>query len=291
MSKQFTYGIRGLIPDDVAQTRIIPFCVLPGTRDRHHTRIDPASCDTRNYKKNPIVLYAHNETSIFGDPDPDMVIGKTTDLFMMKKELHAHIEFEPATINPLAEKIFNKILFGSLNMTSVGFMEKSAGFWGPGEEQMGGKNETYYLGNTELLEISIVNLPSNPESGKRTLSSQPKGSIKYAESSVRGRLSDYKLHKLTIEDLLALLEIWSINPDSDIKDPARAKQALLEREQRLQQLKDEKLKYEHEEKARKAEFEKEQIRAEEARFRRERIEYLVKREQEKNEKKDPWFIS
>ena len=54
-----------------------------------------------------------------------------------------------------------------MKATSVGFREVTRGKWGEGEEAVNGKRPTYYFGEVELLEFSIVNIPSNPNALRR----------------------------------------------------------------------------------------------------------------------------
>ena len=71
-------------------------------------------------------------------------------------------------------------MFGTLKAVSVGFLPGGVGSGGKGEEGPGGKCPTYYYKGQELLEISIVNIPSNPNALKRAaglpLSDQKQGS-------------------------------------------------------------------------------------------------------------------
>ena len=82
-------------------------------------------------------------------------------------QLLVDVEFEPAEINELAEKIYQKLLFGSLKAVSVGFMPIGKGQWGKDEESLDGKNPTYYYAGQELLEVSVVNIPANPNALKK----------------------------------------------------------------------------------------------------------------------------
>lgn len=77
------------------------------------------------------------------------------------------IEFEPAGINELADKVWAKLQFGSLNAVSVGFRPIGKGSFGKGEEGPGGEKETYYYAGQELLEVSVVGIPANPNALKR----------------------------------------------------------------------------------------------------------------------------
>ena len=85
---------------------------------------------------------------------------------MKGKKLMVDVEFEPADINPLADKIYKKLQFGSLNAVSVGFMATD-GEWGEGEESLSGENPTYYYKSQELLEVSVVNIPANKNALKK----------------------------------------------------------------------------------------------------------------------------
>ena len=74
------------------------------------------------------------------------------------------ITFEPKEINELAEKIYQKILFGSLRAVSVGFLPIGKGRFGEGAD-----SETYYFAGQELLEVSVVNIPANPNALRKSL--------------------------------------------------------------------------------------------------------------------------
>lgn len=152
------------------ETRTVEFVISDETRDRHGTVIPLAAWQLDQYNKNGIVGYQHN---VYGggfltDPNPDSVLG-VGRAFVDGDKLIGEVRFEPAEINPLAEKIFQKVLHGTLKAVSVGFREIEKGKWGEKErgEDIAGKNATYYFGKVELLEFSIVNIPSNPNALRR----------------------------------------------------------------------------------------------------------------------------
>ena len=101
-----------------------------------------------------------------GTDNPDNVIGKGY-AYVKDGKLMVDVEFEPAEINELAEKIYQKLLFGSLKAVSVGFRPIGRGQWGKDDESLDGKNPTYYYAGQELLEISVVNIPANPNALKK----------------------------------------------------------------------------------------------------------------------------
>jgi phage head maturation protease len=77
------------------------------------------------------------------------------------------ITFEPKEINELAEKIYQKVLFGSLRAVSVGFLPIGKGRFGEGADA-----ETYYFAGQQLLEVSVVNIPANPNALRKSMEAE-----------------------------------------------------------------------------------------------------------------------
>ncbi|MBN2480152.1 MAG: HK97 family phage prohead protease [Bacteroidales bacterium] len=163
-TRNYLSKIRG-IPPDVEDTRMIEFIISSEQKDRHGTVLSASGWLLDNYNKNPVVGYQHDVYGNNGrEPNPNTIIGYAKNIHREGPFLIAEVVFEPKEINPLAETIFRKVLFGSLRATSVGFLPVEKGHWGKGDEAQGKENETYYFGRRELLEFSIVNIPSNAES-------------------------------------------------------------------------------------------------------------------------------
>lgn len=161
--RSFSVQIRKKNADN-ADDRTLTFVASDGTRDSAHTVLNQAGWKLDRFNANPVIGYQHD---IYGgwENDPDNVIGKGHAYIEEqdgKKLLMVDITFEPADINEKADKIYKKLLFGSLNSVSVGFMPVGRGAWGKGDEGPGEANETYYYAGQELLEISVVNIPANP---------------------------------------------------------------------------------------------------------------------------------
>lgn len=168
MKIKHTYSEVRAIPDDVEETRTIDFIISSEKKDRHGTILNIDGWILDAYTMNPIVGYQHNVYGGEGNDNPDMVIGKS----VVRKEgnlLIASVTFEPKEINPVAEKVFRKIIFGSLRTASVGFLPVEKGKWGEGEQARDGANPTFYYGKRELLEWSVVNIPSNSEATLRAV--------------------------------------------------------------------------------------------------------------------------
>ena len=148
------------------ENRVITFVASDGSRDSAHTVLNPEGWDLSRFEKNPIIGYNHDIYGGWSGNDADKVIGKGR-AYIEDKKLMVDITFEPKEINQLAEKIYQKILFGSINAVSVGFLPLGKGAWGKGSEGPGEENETYYYAGQQLLEISVVNIPANGNATKK----------------------------------------------------------------------------------------------------------------------------
>lgn len=150
------------------ETRTITFVASDGARDAAGTVLNQDGWSLTRYDKNPIVGYQHEVYGGWDGSDVDNVIGKAK-AYVEDGKLLADITFETKDINEKAEKIYKKLLFGSLNAVSVGFRPLGKGSWGKDDEAIDGSNPTYYYAGQELLEISVVNIPSNPNAVRRAL--------------------------------------------------------------------------------------------------------------------------
>lgn len=161
-------------------------------------------------------------------PDPDYVIGHDLNPHVegsgKEGKLLGLLKFDPVEINLLAEKIFRKVLFGTLRAASVCFSEIGTGKWGQGEEAQGRDNETYYYNGQELLEWSIVPIPSNPDSvnaGKRFVRNTSRAAIAYTLDSLGSKFSISQIENMRICDVLDLLDGKDLGINT--RDPQKAR--------------------------------------------------------------------
>lgn len=147
--------------------RKMTFVASDGTRDSAGTVLNVDGWDLKRFNNNGVIGYQHKVYGGWDDTDnPDNIIGKghayvETDSKGVKR-LMVDVEFEPEGLNDLADKVYKKLEFGTLKAVSVGFRPVGKGAFGQGEEARGGSNETYYYAGQELLEVSVVNIPANP---------------------------------------------------------------------------------------------------------------------------------
>jgi len=233
------------ITEDAADSRELTFIISTSARDRHGTVLNQKNWKLDNYMRNPIVAYMHN---LFGDlfsaPNPDDIIARTIQVWREHLDdgslaLLATAKFEPPEINRKADQIFKKIIFGSMGATSVGFQELGKGNYGSGDEDRGGKNETYYFEGQELLEWSLVNIPSNPDTGKRKLGSfagSNKDMVSFAQKELGKYFRPSRVEEMTIGEIISLMEAKSLG--IKISDPVSAVRQLkaIETVERLKRL-------------------------------------------------------
>ena len=130
---------------------------VESTKDRDGEVIKADGWDLVNYKKNPIVLWAHD----YSAPP----IGKATSVKVSKGQLIFTVKFADAETYPFADTIYKLCKGGFLNATSVGFIPKE---WETGKKE-NDPSRTYL--KQELLELSIVPVPSNPDALRNAVDS------------------------------------------------------------------------------------------------------------------------
>lgn len=199
------------VKDNVEETREVQFVISTDTKDRHGEVINMKNWKLDSFNANPIVGYQHN---VYGDnmclaPNPDDVLGKSKawlDTYKGKDALIASLEFEPKEINPLAEKVFRKVLFGSLNAASVGILPIGKGKFETKTDEKGNVLEkTYFYEGQELLEWSIVNIPANPDARAKSIKSHTESALVF----VQRMLPDFgmkDLRQMKVQDILDLIE-------------------------------------------------------------------------------------
>jgi len=218
------YGeVRGVSEED----RTAEFIISTATRDRHKTVLNPEGWDLDNYRKNPIVAYDHEAYGggLFTGHDPDNIIG-TSEVFMEDGNLIGRVTFEPEEVNPKAEKIFRKVQIGTFRSTSVGFYPVGKGKYGTKEEARGKDNETFYYEGQELLEWSIVPLPSNPDAVKNAV---PEDKAELLTYILTEALGDEFNESLTLKGVFNILngeDVEEMAEEQGIKTPSDVKKQI-----------------------------------------------------------------
>jgi len=133
--------------DPVTGLMDIDFVISTPALDRDNDVIDQSGWDLDHYQRNPVVLWAHD----YSKPP----IGKSVKVWVKGKKLLSRDRFTPQEINPFGHMVYQMIKGGFLNATSVGFRPRKYVY----NDEHGG----YDFAEQELMEHSVVPVPSNPE--------------------------------------------------------------------------------------------------------------------------------
>lgn len=117
--------------------------------DSYGESIDPTGWDLKRFKKNPVILPQHN----YSKPP----VGRATSIKLVDDKLMFKIEFPEEGVNPEADVYRKLYKSGFMNASSVGFVARE---WVDGD---GKKKPVRTYQKQELLELSLVSIPANPE--------------------------------------------------------------------------------------------------------------------------------
>lgn len=141
---------KAVIPDLAVpvdgDSRTVKFVISTGEVDRDKDTVNPKGWDLTNYKANPAVVWAHDYAQL--------PIGRAITTESDGSRLTAVVEFMPKDLNPMSDTVYRMLKGGWLRATSVGFKPKSFDY---NSERKGVDFHAQ-----ELLEISVVPIPSNP---------------------------------------------------------------------------------------------------------------------------------
>lgn len=152
--------------------------------DRQGDSVKAKGWDLKNYKKNPVFLWGHDYGAL--------PIGKALKVFVEDDKLIFDIKFaaEEYDFALTAYKLFKG---GYLNATSVGFIVKDWEFNDDG---------VFVITKQELLELSAVTVPANPEALAKGIGS---GDLDIIEIKSFDKFCNGSLTKV-IEEVEALLQ-------------------------------------------------------------------------------------
>lgn len=216
--KQSVYdrmAIRAAIPEDVEETRTLEFVASDNTRDSYGTVLPVDKWDLDRFNKNGLITYQHQYYS----GDPDSVIGRG-EARVEGKKLIVRVKFEDAELNPRAEKVFRKLLAGTLNGVSVSFSptSRTVGHWGEGKESRDGEKPTFYFDGQELLEIAVVTLPSNKNATRRNFENDI---VRTIYDALDGKRTYSEIEAMTIGEAMRLMGVLPEEQQDNEEDESR----------------------------------------------------------------------
>lgn len=202
--------------------RTATFIASTSRKDRHNTVVNQNGWNLDNFNKNGVIGYQHQLHGSLLGSDPDDIIG-IGRAYIQDANLMVDIRFEEEGQNAKADKIYNKVKSGILNAVSVGFISIGGGVLRNDETQEQIEMDedpryipdgfTYFYRGQELIEISIVNIPSNPEALKvRLMEDIKKSKDNFIEQAkiIEKKTDDNKEQNAPINRDIEKIVLWEI---------------------------------------------------------------------------------
>lgn len=126
------------------------FIASDGTVDRFGDVLEPGGWDLKAFRRNPVFLWNH---------DTEEPIGTVPSIHVKDERLVARAKFIDASLSARAEQLFRLVAAGHLCAVSIGARALSD------PEPIRDKHENvtgFRYGSMELLELSLVSVPANP---------------------------------------------------------------------------------------------------------------------------------
>lgn len=140
-----------VVKDDAnPDSRLLDFIISTDSVDRMGDTIAVDGWKVEAYRKNPVVLWAHDSASL--------PVGKASAVRVEEGKLRARAEFAPRSISGFADAVFQMYKGGFLSAVSVGFIPLKYAFVDD-PVRRGGID----FMEQELLEFSCVPVPANAE--------------------------------------------------------------------------------------------------------------------------------
>lgn len=128
------------------------------SEDSYGTVIDPDSWDLEQFKRNPVITWAHDDRGNTASAGLPIANAIPETVKVVGGKLKMRLRFTPEDVNPFGYRVFRMIKEGFIHGTSVGFDPK-ASEW---RIDKNGKKVEHYT-NSKLLEVAVVTIPSNDD--------------------------------------------------------------------------------------------------------------------------------
>jgi phage head maturation protease len=139
-------------------SRAVRFIASDESVDRYGDIIRVAGWDVAAFKANPVLLFGHKSSAL--------PVGKVSDIIVDTKarQLIADAEFMPEGMSEFADEVWRAVDGGFLNASSVGFLPTVSPnpIW-KNDDPEGGILTGFEFVGQELLELSVVPVPANPQ--------------------------------------------------------------------------------------------------------------------------------
>ena len=191
------------------------------TPDRDKEVVVATGLDLKNYRANPIVQFSHPQQQMF--TAFELPVGKCNTIKCDRKnnQLMAKVEFAPTEQGTMIRELFKG---GFLNAFSVGFVPKQKeGAYGPPTDDELKANPSWkkegvhtVWRETEMVELSVANIPANPEAlamARKSLDLSPEMWAALGETPMEVK----ELAELTVKTVDVPWNVKSIGVGTDMR--------------------------------------------------------------------------
>lgn len=133
---------------DAASDRIVDFTAGSSSANRNGWRIDLAGLDLAAYRRNPVVLWAHDDTAL--------PLGRTLRVVVEGDRIRARVEFTPAGALTFNDRVVDLLKGGFLSGMSVGIIPLD---WEYQDTKPDG--QVLVFTKSQLVELSVVPIPAD----------------------------------------------------------------------------------------------------------------------------------
>ncbi len=135
---------------EAEESRTLVFTISTDSVDRHGDSVSIDGWTLENFRKNPVVLWAHDYRS--------MPVAKSLSEWVEGNKLKARAQFTPKEMSRFNDTVFEMYKQGFMSAVSVGFAPKKW-VWAEADDRRFGIDFV----EQELLEFSAVPVPANAE--------------------------------------------------------------------------------------------------------------------------------
>jgi len=140
------------------EARTIDVVASTPAEDSHGTRIDQAGWMLEDFKKNPVITWAHDDRGFTASGGRPIAKALPETVRVEDGKLKMKIQFPKPGVFKFADEVFGLMADGYLNAVSVGFDAIKT----EETETEDGDNE-FWFRKQKLLEVAVVTIPSNSD--------------------------------------------------------------------------------------------------------------------------------
>ena len=151
--KYMALGLDAITRSINNESRTLEFVASTEAIDRYGDSVQQDGWNLDNFQKNPVFLWGHDSTQ--------PPIGKVISIAVKNNQLVATVQFATKDVYPFADTIFQLYRGGFLHAVSVGFLVSEYEIIVSDDDPSSPIGAVFTA--MELLEISAVPIPANPE--------------------------------------------------------------------------------------------------------------------------------